>query len=66
MARVVTTKKKMRLLQELKGSLEQQAPTLRAYAKTRSEISDVCQEEPAAQKVPVGSKHVTAHLRKSL
>ena len=41
MARVGTKKKKMRWFQEFKESLEQQAPTLGAYAKTRSEIWDV-------------------------
>ncbi len=66
MARVGVTKKKPRAtaLSRIKDKLRRVAEQLES--RERSEISDVAKEEPAAQKVSAGSKHVTAHLRRSL
>ena len=65
MARVGTKKKKMRLFQEFKESLEQQAPTRGLMQKLEVRFPMFAKEEPAAQKVSAGLKHVTARLRKS-
>ena len=66
MARVGVTKKKPRAtaLRRIKEKLRRVTEQLEL--RERSEISDVAKEEPAAQKVSAGSKHVTAHLRRSL
>ena len=66
MARVGTKKKKMRLFQELKELLEQQAPTPGHMQRLEVRFPMFAKEEPAAQKVSAGFKHVTAHLRRSL
>ena len=66
MARVGVTKKKPRptALSRIEEKLRRVTEQLES--RERSEISDVANEEPAALKVSAGSKHVTAHLRRSL